>query len=169
MQQVRKVRFFIARWVIIMILLSIVLTAGAAPVSADSVVSMQNYSIPLTISRMVYCAAGGAGEFVTFTGMLHIVFFSVENEQGDVVQKSQVNFQDMAGVGNTTGDIYRATGMSQGISTLVAGETYTNVNNINIVAQGKGSKFTTHWNFHITQNANGEITADVFNFHEECK
>jgi hypothetical protein len=45
----------------------------------------------------------------------------------------------------------------------------TFVNNFRIIGQGPGNNFLVHENFHLTINANGEVTATHDNFSVECK
>jgi hypothetical protein len=116
------------------------------------------------------CAAGGAGEDIVLTGTLHIVFFEVHSSSGNAVYKSMVNLQGLSGYGVDTGDVYRGTGMSQGISTVKdINDVYTSINNMNFVGPGPGSNFVLHATFHLTFNANGELTAEVDNYSSECR
>jgi hypothetical protein len=50
-----------------------------------------------------------------------------------------------------------------------AGETFTSVVNGHVNAQGSAPDLKIHFLFHITINANGELTAFVDNFVFECK
>jgi hypothetical protein len=43
------------------------------------------------------------------------------------------------------------------------------VNNFRIIGQGPGNNYLVHEVFHVTINANGEVTAYVDNFSIECK
>jgi len=54
-------------------------------------------------------------------------------------------------------------------STLKVGEQSTFINNFNIIGQGPGNNALVHENFHITVNANGNMTAWVENSHSECR
>jgi hypothetical protein len=46
---------------------------------------------------------------------------------------------------------------------------YTLVNNFRIIGQGAGNNFLLHETFHITVNANGELTAVADNYSVDCK
>jgi hypothetical protein len=45
----------------------------------------------------------------------------------------------------------------------------TFVNNFRIIGQGPGNNFVLHENFHLTINANGEVTTVHDNFSADCK
>lgn len=117
----------------------------------------------------VDCANGGAGEEVHLTGYLHLTFRQTFDNAGGVHIKFQANPQGISGVGLTTGDQFRGTGVSQDQFNLKVGEQSTSINNFNIIGKGPGNNALVHSNFHITVNANGTVTALVDNFHSECR
>jgi hypothetical protein len=76
----------------------------------------------------------------------------------------------VTGVGEETGIVYQAVGMGQGISTVKdVNDVYTSVNNQRFIGRGRGSNFQLHISYHITTNANGEVTADPLNYSIECR
>jgi hypothetical protein len=76
------------------------------------------------------------------------------------------------GVGLTTGDSYRGTGVTQDTfgGSLVNGQaSSTFVNNFRFVGQGAGNNFMIHEVVHVTIDAGGEITATVDQLSVTCK
>ena len=126
-----------------------------------------NDKVPLTMSVFIPCA----GETVVLTGELHTVMSITENENGIHVRS---HFQPMgvSGVGPISGNKYQATGVTrQDMNTASDGfpVTQTFVNNFRIIGQGPGNNYLVHAVFHVTVNANGEVTAQVDNSSTECK
>jgi len=117
----------------------------------------------------VECANGGAGEEVHLTGYLHVTFSQTFDNAGGVHVKMHANPQGISGIGQTTGDTYRGTGVSKTQFNLKVGEQSTIVDNFNIIGQGPGNNLLVHSTFHITVNANGNLTAWVDNSHSECR
>jgi len=80
--------------------------------------------------------------------------------------------QRLNGVGLTTGDKYPGNVVTQEQYNIRPdGLPYedTFVNNFRIIGQGKGNNYLVHDVWHITTNANGEITADLVHSSVECK
>ena len=117
------------------------------------------------------CAAGGAGELVDLSGPLHtLITFTINGN--NVSGKTHFQPQDISGTGETTGDKYQATGVTQESfkGSFQNGQfSDTFVNNFRIIGQGPGNNFLVHENLHITVNANGRVTVFHDNFSVECK
>lgn len=129
------------------------------------------FDFPINLSVFVPCAVSGAGEFVDLFGSLHTVFHVTDDGSGGFHISALFSPQGISGVGLTSGDSYQATGGTH-FHTNVNGPlpiTDTFVNNFRIIGQGPSNNFLVHTNFHITINANGELTAFVDNFSIECK
>jgi hypothetical protein len=141
------------------------LTPAAASVFHD------NVRIPVDIGVFIPCADGGAGEFVLLTGNLHVLIHeTVNGNRFNVTLHFQP--QGISGVGESTGDKYQATGVTQerfGGSFVNGQFSDTFINNFRIIGQGPGNNYLVHQTFHITFNANGELTAFVDNFSVDCK
>lgn len=117
----------------------------------------------------ISCAAGGAGETVLLSGNLHILTHTTIDATGGFHTKYHFQPQGVSGVGMTTGTMYRGTGVSQGTVNGKVGLQETIVNNFRVIGQGRGNNLLIHSVFHITVNANGEVTATVDKFSEVCK
>lgn len=138
---------------------------------AAAVVSTTNFNFPVDIIVFVPCADGGAGEFVELSGNLHDLFHLMINGNRFVL-KVHTQPQGVRGVGLSTGDKYRGTGVTQETlsGSLVNGQlSDTFVNNFRIIGQGPGNNFLVHENLHVTVNANGQLTAIVGNASVSCK
>jgi hypothetical protein len=130
-----------------------------------------NEIIPIVLEVFIPCAAGGAGEIVVLSGDLHVLFHGTINGNR-FVMKAHFQPQGISGVGLTTGDKYQATGVTQETfgGSFVNGQfSDTFVNNFRIIGQGPGNNFLIHETFHVTVNANGEVTVVHVNFTVDCK
>jgi hypothetical protein len=145
-----------------------ILAVLAAPVPAEVVV---NESIDINLVVFVPCANGGAGELVELNGPLHVLITFTINGN-NVSGKSHFQPQGISGFGLETGDKYQATGVTQDHfkGSFNNGQfNQTFVNNFRIIGQGPGNNFLVHENFHLTINANGEVTTAHDNFSVDCK
>ncbi len=140
----------------------------SAPVYAEVVT---NVSVPVTIGVFVPCANGGAGEGVLLSGNLHILARVTVSESGNASIGIHFQPQGISGTGAVTGDKYQGTGVTLENININAPLPFSDtfVNNFRIIGQGNGNNFLVHSTFHVTVNANGEVTATVANFSVECK
>jgi hypothetical protein len=150
-------------------LVALTALAMVLPVSAEVV---YNEIYPINMVVWVECANGGLGEEVYFTGELHELYAVTEDGSGGYHIKWHYQPQGLTGEGQTTGDKYQATGVTQGQDNVAADmfpyeSTY--VNNFRIIGQGKGNNYLVHENIHVTINANGEVTSEHDNWNVDCK
>src|SRR5438045_5441448 len=114
----------------------------------------------INLTVFVPCAAGGAGELVDLSGPLHtLITFTINGN--NVSGKFHFQPQGLSGTGETTGEKYQATGVTQESfkSSLQNGQANdTFVNNFRIIGQGPGNNFLVHETLHITINASGTAT-----------
>ena len=153
-----------------MAILAVVLSvASALPARAGAVAFTVNQDIPIFIDLLSPC---GAGEEVILSGVLHDMFHVTFNSNGGATLKFQDNPQGVSGVGLTTGAKYQATGVTHETFTF-SGNNYqysdTYVNNFRIVGQGPDNNYMVHETYHVTFNANGQLTATVDNFSITCR
>jgi hypothetical protein len=146
--------------------LALSLAAQTQSASAQAAPFTINLQFPITISVFVPCALGGAGEVVDLSGMLHELFHVVSTPGGRLQLKLHDQPQGISGTGETSGEKYQATGVTQQLSNT---NTFTFVNNFRIIGQGPDNNFLVHELFHVTVNANGEITAFVDGTSVECR
>jgi hypothetical protein len=140
---------------------------GAASAAADTFTVSSSF--PIDIGVFVWCANGGAGEFVELSGYLHDVFHVTFTSSGAFRISFSDNPQEITGTGLTTGDKYQGTGITRDNFGGRIGYEETFVNNFRIIGQGAGNNLLIHDNFHITVNANGTVTSFHDNFSVECK
>lgn len=130
-----------------------------------------NNRTDIALSEFVPCAAGGAGEIVDLAGPLHTLI-SLTINGNDVSGIFHFQPQGISGVGETTGQKYRATGVTEESfkTALQNGQAnLTFVNNFRIIGQGPGNNFLVHETLHMTINADGSLTVTHDNFSTECK
>lgn len=150
------------------IVTSLVLTFMTVPADAAIVV---NQSQVINLSQFVPCAAGGAGEMVDLSGPLHVLI-SFNINGSNVSGAMHFQPQGISGTGETTGDKYHATGLTETTFTqsLQNGRAQsTFVNRFDIIGQGTGNNFLVHETAHITFNSDGTVTVFFDNFSFECK
>lgn len=139
-----------------------------APAQAEVSV---NQSSDIDLLVFVPCANNGLGELVDLKGPLHtLITFNMNGN--NVSGKAHYQPQGISGIGQSTGVKYHAVGVTQGhFKGSVSNGPFnlTHVNNYRIIGQGPGNNFSIHENFHLTINANGELTTSHDNFSVDCK
>jgi hypothetical protein len=134
--------------------------------SAQATALTVNLQMPIAIVVFVPCAAGGAGEFVSLSGTLHELIHVTIDANGAFHLKFLDQPQGVRGIGQTSGAVYRGTGGTQSLSNT---NPFTFVNNFRVIGPGPNNNFLVHEIFHITVNANGELTTNPVNFSAECR
>ena len=153
--------------VLLIFMLLTLLQSGSAAAGASTFTVSQSY--PVEFLMYVPCAAGGQGEVVALTGSLHYVISGTFTPGGSFKGFDSANPQNLHGLGLTTGDRYRGTGISRVVTTGKVGFEDTYVNNFRIIGQGNGNNFLLHENFHFTVNPNGTVTVFHDNLKVVCK
>jgi len=148
------------------------IAVGAVCVPAAQAKVVTNETEVLTdAGSFVPCASGGAGEVVSGTLRLHVLLTSTVNGN-NVSGTSHYQPQGGSFVGETTGDRYRATGVTKDTfkGSLQNGQfTETSVNNYRIIGPGRGNNWLIHEVTHETINANGDITVFLDHSRVDCK
>jgi hypothetical protein len=125
----------------------------------------------VSLEVFVACAADGAGEIVDLAGPLHtMITFTINGNNVSGFFRFQP--QGISGTGETTGEKYRGTGVTQESfkTSLQNGQAnLTFVNNFRIIGPGPGNNFLVHETSHFTINANGTVTVSHDNFSVDCK
>ena len=131
---------------------------------------------PFTQLAFGPCADGGDGELVEITGTMHSVSFLKFDETGGLHGGLHAKFhfqpQGATGIGLTTGDVYQAVGVTQETNNWSFDDVpheWTYINNFRMIGQGKAPNFNLHVTWHLTMNANGEVTADFIKEEVTCK
>jgi hypothetical protein len=156
-----------SRFLIISAFAALLLLTG---VPAQAAV-VTNISVPITLDVFVPCADGGAGEVIEVSGFLHIQTSVTFDQNGGLHFSEQFNPQGVGGVGLTTGDKYRATGLTRDdFSTTSSGVVqFTFVNRFDMVGQGPGNNFSIHETQHVTILSDGTVTVAFDNLSITCK
>ncbi len=110
--------------------------------------------------------SSSCGEDVALTGMLHISMSTVETPSGNERFAVHSQVSGISGIGMTTGDDYHGSSTSSFVSHDNGGSSneLTSIENMRLIGRGRKRNFKVHILFHITVNANGDITA----FHSEA-
>ena len=130
-----------------------------------------NIIVDFSLEEFVYCANNGAGEVLELSGPLHILVVSNVNNQR-ISGFTHFQPQGVQGRGQSTGNLYNATGITQEHfnGSLVNGQfTYSFINNYRLIGQGPGNNYLIHQTIHITFNSSGQATASVDHTTIECK
>jgi hypothetical protein len=140
--------------------------AAAAAVNHEVVINQ-----PTEILQFIPCANGGLGEEILFTGSLHLITHVTMG--GNRVSVFEAAAFHETGTGLSTGDKYESTVAYrwQPVSgSLVNGQFSTAfVAHAAITGPGPGNNMYFPVTFHITINANGEVTAEVERGDFTCK
>lgn len=111
----------------------------------------------------------GCEEPIELSGQLHSVFHVTIDASGGVHVVGQTNPQGVTGIGLVTGTQYQGTGVSRFNFNMQAGEEFTSVDSFKIIGRGTTDNLLVQGTFHVTVNANGEVTAVVDNFFVKCQ
>ena len=152
----------------------IVATAAVAVMMACGVAHAQvqtNVRVPIApFSVTIGCANGGRGEVADFSGTLHILISYTETSR-TFSGKAHFQPQGATGIGEKTGNVYHATGVTQTTfqGSLVNGRgSFTYVNNFRIIGPGTAS-YLEFDHVHVTINANGTVTASIDSSRIVCR
>src|ERR1044072_6783886 len=110
------------------------------------------------------------GDVLHISGTLLNIFTVTTTPSGGFVVSSHFQPQGIKGVDLTTGTPYVATGLTRDILVVspAGGSTETFVNRFHIQATRGAESFIVSEVFHITVNADGDVTAFVDNFSSTC-
>ena len=153
--------------------LAVFFALGLMPTTsaAGALAITTNDFVPFAQATFVPCANGGAGEVVLLSGTLHIEQHITINGNRATI-KEHFQPQGATGVGVTTGDIYRATGVTQEVDTIPGDNgafEFTSINNFKIIGPGPDNNLLVHQTVHITINANGDVTSTVLDSNITCQ
>lgn len=139
----------------------------ARPGSAGVII---NDAVPFEQTVSVPCANGGSGEDVLLSGFLHVLVTATLDASGSIHTTTHFQPMGVAGTGLTTGDVYRATGITRDEANgLEIPFEATFVNNFRIIGPGKGNNLLIHEVAHVTVNATGEVSVLFDEVSSECK
>jgi hypothetical protein len=96
---------------------------------------------------------------VTASGQGRAVFRTIVDASGGIHTSFHISYQGVSGSGLSTGDKYQGVGVFQGTSTSSASSVSTFSTTLRLVGQGANNNLTIRSQFHLTFNANGQLTA----------
>ena len=110
------------------------------------------------------------GTEVILQGRFHLLLSATEDAAGGTHVFGTINAMDFVGTDVATGEMHRF---------VLTGPRHTNVNASGVtndtaiqaflnVSAGPGDNLLIHYTVHLTVNANGEVTADTFEFRFVC-
>ena len=143
---------------------------GVSIAPADAAVQV-NDTTNVNLTIFVPCAAGGAGELVDLSGAFHTLIALTVNGN-NISGYFHFQPQGISGTGETTGDHYEGTGVTEETfrNSLQNGQANsTFVNNFRIIGQGPGNNYLVHETLHVSVNAEGTVTVTHDNFSIDCK
>lgn len=108
------------------------------------------------------------GEDIYFEGYFHERFTVTIAANGSFHGKFHINAKG-TGVGLSSGATYQWNDSINESFNGNVGETYTFNQSWKIIGQGQAPNFKLNDHFHVTINANGDVTAVVSDFSAECK
>jgi hypothetical protein len=120
-------------------------------------------------STVVYNPCGG--EVIGLAGTVRKVISSTTNQLWNRTRLF-TRYQDLSGVGFTSGTTYSAIGVSHESRSVYNGffpRGFTTSDNFKLVPEGGGDPLVLHQTTHVTFNADGTTTATVDNPRLECK
>jgi hypothetical protein len=147
--------------VLVLAFLLVLTVPGVALAQAESFTEVEQF--PINFIR------GGCEEPIELSGTLHSVFHITTDDSGGVHVVSKTNPQGVTGVGLVTGTKYQGTGVTRSNFNGQVGSASTFVNSFKIIGQGTADNYLVQNSFHITVNANGEVTAVANNFFVKCQ
>ena len=139
-------------------------TPRAAAAQTQTVV----FDTPYHSEVFLACANGGAGEEVHSFGTIHRVIHVTENANGFHLTL-HANPQNVTGTGEITGDTYQARGTFTGQqNNVIPGTTVSIHDTFFLVGPGPDNNLKITTTYHLTINANGEITTESGTDSIEC-
>jgi hypothetical protein len=111
------------------------------------------------------------GEDVKLSGNVNIVIHVTQDASGGFhIVSGHTNFQGVTGIGESTGDKYIFAGGVNPIQNIREGSVNesTFLAHGRLISQGNQANQLATTQFHVTFNANGEITAEIDSFSFKC-
>lgn len=155
-----------SRVAVFLAVLALMLSA-ATPSQAAATTFRDSITVPYDVVLYNACT----GEDVALTGELSITAHTTIDGQGGIHSKFTLVPHNVRGTGLSSGITYKAVGGAR--STFNADADFaplaiTSTSMFNLVSQGSSDNFQVRYTFHLTVNANGELTAVVDNFTLKC-
>jgi hypothetical protein len=116
--------------------------------------------MPLHFLRSADCT----GEVVEINGTIHML----NQTQADGSVVGHFNYLNVTGLGLTSGTMFQTAAVDNIRLSAPFPSSVTSVQSFLLVSRGASSNLLVHVTYHITINADGQITADVEDLHMQC-
>jgi hypothetical protein len=139
-------------------LLTLAAAGRVAMASAGNAAVITNDETPVAYAGFVPCANGGAGEILSGTIQMRNLITSTVNDN-NASDQFQVQLHGSM-VGAITGDTYRVTGVTRGMSRESLqndGHALTYVNNFRLIGPGPGNNLLVHETAHVVMNGDDVV------------
>jgi len=147
------------------------LAIGTAPAGAQASVEVVRSVVPYSAQVWVPCANNGSGEVVSLTGFQLVVRRTVSDAGGGSHTSFHAQPMGVSGVGQATGDLYRAAGGAERVSNLagVGASTFIGVSTFAVIGLGRAVNFVTHQVVHFTVLDDGTPVVQFDRAWTECR
>ena len=147
-------RFFISTLATLTMALVMLLPAGSASARAVS------DEMPIYFLRSADCTA----EVVEISGTIHVV----NQIQADGSVMGHFNYQDVTGLGLTSGDTYRVSAVDNIRLSAPFPSSITSVQSFHLISRGSSGNLLVQVSYHITVNGNGQVQAFIEALSMQC-
>ena len=135
--------------------LSVFLPGGSA-----AALSATSDQLPVYFLRSADCT----GEIVEISGTIHMV----NQTQADGSVIGHFNYQNVTGLGLTSGNTYRASAVDHVRLQAPFPTSINSVRSFQLISRGAESNLLVQVLYHITVNANGEVTVTIDDLNTHC-
>ena len=129
-------------------------------VGAASALGATSTDMPLHFLRSADCT----NEVVEISGTLHLL----NQVQADGSMIGHFNYQNVRAVGLTSGNTYQTSAVDQFRLSAPFPSTISSVQSFRLISRGVESNLLVTVLYHITVNANGEVTASIDSLTMQC-
>lgn len=126
-----------------------------------SAIAATSTSIPIHAIRSADCT----DELVEISGTIHLV--SQTQADGSVV--GHFNYQNVNAVGLTSGTIYSVAAVDNFFLSAPFPSSINSVRQFRLISQGSDDNLLVNALYHITVDANGEVTSEIDSLESECR
>ena len=116
--------------------------------------------MPIYFLRSADCT----GEVVEISGTIHVV----NQIQADGSVMGHFNYQDVTGLGLTSGDTYRVSAVDNIRLSAPFPSSITSVQSFHLISRGSGGNLLVQVSYHITVNGNGQVQAFIEELSMQC-
>jgi hypothetical protein len=138
-----------------MMTFSLFLSAGSS-----SALGATSTDVPLYFLRSADCTS----EVVEINGTIHFV----NQTQADGTVIGHFNYQNVRGLGLTSGSTYQVSAVDHVRLSAPFPSSISSVRSFQLISRGSSSNLLVTVLYHITVNANGEVTVSIDDLNTQC-